>query len=236
MIDVVIPLGNRSTVKNLELRYCLRGIQKHLKGVGQVFIIGECPEWLTGIIYIPHDDDPRSRYKERNIKTKIMTACMDEQLSNDFLMWHDDHFLLQDIEAREFPTVHHGIMNPGPGQYGQTKQNTMALFCDSADRIYDYDSHCPILFNTLKFMAAVSKLDWSKWYGYCLKTVYCISNGIQGEYYPDLKIRHMNSTEEIRGAIAGRRWFSIGDRCWAGGYMKEVLEELYPEKSMYEAN
>jgi hypothetical protein len=232
MTDIVIPLGNRSTVRNLELRFALRSIQKHLKGVGQVVVIGETVDWVQNISHIPHEDDPRSRFKERNIANKMINVCKDKRVSENFLMWHDDHFALQDFEAKDFPLAHHGKINPGPGQYGSTKQNTISLF---GANINDYDSHCPILFNKKKFINTIPKIDWNKWYGYCLKTVYCVMNELQAEYYPDLKIRHANSTDEIRGAIAGRRWFSIGDRVWAGGYMKEVLQELYPEKSMYEA-
>ena len=232
MIDVIIPLNNRSTVKNLELKFALRGIQKYLKGLGKVFVIGECPDYLQNIIHIPHEDDPRSRFKERNVANKMIAACKDQRISENFLMWHDDHFLLQELQAGTFPLVHHGKINPGPGQYGETKKNTMALF---GGDINDHDSHCPILLNKKKFLNTIPKIDWSKWYGYCLKTVYCIQNGIKAEYYPDLKIRHANSADEIRGAIAGRKWFSIGDRCWKGGYMKEVLEELYPEKSKWES-
>lgn len=231
--SIIIPLNNRSTVKNLELRYALRSIEKYLNGYGQVFIVGELPEWVNKdlVIHIPKEDDPRNRFRDRNICEKITLACKDKRISHDALMWHDDHFLLEEIEASKFPYVHHGTMNPGPGQYGNTKKNTMALF---GQNINDYDSHCPILFNKNKFITASGSIDWSKWYGYCLKTVYCIWNGIEGEYYPDLKIRWMETKEEMRAAIAGRKWFSIGDRCWDNGQMKELLEELYPEPSKYE--
>lgn len=231
MIDCVIPLGKGSTVKNLELRYCLRSIEKHLKGVGQIFIIGECPDWVQNAIHLPAEDDPRNRFRDRNIADKMMIACKDERVSRDFIIVHDDHFLLEDIEAKEFPYVHHGMMIAEDNQYGKTKKNTMALF---GKEIRDYDSHCPILFNKNKFATAYSSIDWNKWYGYCLKTVYCIWNGIQAEYYPDLKIRWADTSDEIKGVIAGRKWFSIGDRCWGNGQMVEVLEELYPEKSIYE--
>jgi hypothetical protein len=231
MVDMVIPLGNRSTVNNLELKYCLRSIEKYLKGVGKVFIIGECPDWLQRVIHIPKDDTPGIRFKERNIAEKISLACNDKRVSNDFLMVHDDHFLLQPFTAKSFPYVHHGMITVGEGFYRKTKENTMRLF---GQQIRDYDSHCPILFNKEKFLRAYNATDWTKWYGYLLKTVYCIYNEIQAEYYPDLKIRWMETKEEMLDAIDGRRWFSIGDRCWGNGYMKQVLEELYPNKSKYE--
>jgi hypothetical protein len=230
MVDICIPLNDRSTQRNLELRYCLRSIDKHLSGVGNVFIIGYMPDWVTGCIHIPTDDDPRNRFRDRNIMSKMMIACKDERVSGDFLMVHDDHFLVTDYEAGAFPHYHCGDLVPGVGQYAHTKENTLSLLSNSNN----YDTHCPILFNKEKFMRSVALADWSKWYGYCMKTMYCVMNGIEGEYMEDIKIRMPLKADEIRQAIAGRSWFSIGDRCWTEGGMKDVLQSLYPIPSKYE--
>ena len=235
MIDICIPLNNRSTQKNMELKYCLRSIEKHLSGVGNIFIIGHMPDWITGCIHIPSEDDPRNRFRDRNIMNKMMAACNDERVSNNFLMVHDDHFLLGDYEASEFPYYHCGHMVPGQGQYGDTKRNTEHLLCVLPGiPILNYDCHCPIVFNKEKFMRSVALADWSKWYGYCMKTLYCVMNGVDGVYMQDIKIRLPLQKEEIMQSIAGRRWFSIGDRCWAENGMKEVLQDLYPNKSKWE--
>lgn len=235
MTDVVIPLGTRSTQKNQELRYCLRSIEKHLSGVGNVFIIGECPEWLQCVIHIPFTEDQRNRYRDRNIMLKMAKACKDNRVSDDFLMVHDDHFLLADYEAGAFPYYHMGHMMPGVGQYGETKRNTEHLLCLLPGiPIYNYDCHCPILFNKQRFMMSVALADWSKWYGYCIKTLYCVMNAVQGERAEDLKIRMPYDKDMIYKIIEGRKWFSIGDRCFAPGGMWNVLNELYPNKSKYE--
>lgn len=232
MVDICIPLNNRSTQKNLELRYCLRSIEKHLKGVGNVFIIGYKPDWVTGCIHIPLEEDPRNRFRDRNIMSKMAAASKDRRVSKDFLMVHDDHFLLGYYCADMFPYYHCGPMVPGQGQYASTKQNTISLLGECNN----YDTHCPILFNKEKFMRSVALADWSKWYGYCMKTLYCVLNGIDGEFMDDIKIRMPLKADEIKLAIAGRKWFSIGDRCWVPNGMKEVLQTLYPNKSKYETD
>lgn len=237
MIDVVIPLGARSTQKNKELRFALRSIEKHLTGVGNVFIVGECPEWATNIIHIPLTEDPRNRYRDRNIMLKMLEACKDDRVSDDFLMVHDDHFLLVDYEAGKFPYYHMGPMNEGFGQYGETKANTKALLCrEIIDTIINFDCHCPILFNKHRFKYTVPHVGWDRMYGYCLKTLYCVMNAVQGEYAEDLKIRMPYDKNMINKLIAGRKWFSIGDRCFAPGGMWDVLNELYSKPSKYETN
>lgn len=236
LTDIVIPLNNRSTQRNLELRYCLRSVEKHLSGIGNIFIIGYCPDWIQNVIHIPYEEDSRNRFRDRNIMNKMLTACKDERVSDDFMMVHDDHFLLADYEAGKFPYYHMGYMAPGEGQYGHTKANTISLFChDAYEVINNYDAHCPILFNKEKFLK-VTKTDWSIWYGYCLKTLYCIFNGVNGVKMEDLKIRMPLQVDMINKLIASRSWFSIGDRCWAPNGMKEVLQTLYPTPSKYETN
>jgi hypothetical protein len=233
MTSICIPLNNRSTVNNLELRYCLRSIEKHLSGVDEIFIIGYCPDWVQNVIHIPADEDPRNRFRDRNIMNKMVMACKDERVSDNFLMVHDDHFLLADYEAGAFPYYHMGPMNEGFGQYGDTKQNTKSLLHFQPE-FNNYDCHCPIVFNKQLFMRSVALADWSKWYGYCMKTLYCVMNGIEGEYMEDIKIRMPLKADMINDLLAGRSWFSIGDRCWTDGGMKEVLQTLYPTPSKYE--
>lgn len=234
MVDVVIPLGNRSTQRNREVRYCLRSIEKHMSGVGNVFIVGDMPDLVQGVIHIPYEEDPRNRFRDRNIMGKMAAACNDPRVSDTFLMVHDDHFLFADYDAGAFPYYHMGPMNEGVGQYGKTKENTKSLLSGYSP-INNYDCHCPILFHKERFMRTVAIADWSKWYGYCMKTLYCVMNGIEGEYMDDIKIRMPLLADEIKWSIAGRKWFSIGDRCFAPGGMWSVLNELYPNQSKYEA-
>lgn len=230
MLDVIIPYNDRSTQKHLELKMALRSIEKHLNGIRNVFIIGHKPDFLTNVIHIPFEDDPRNRFRDRNICNKIIAACKDRRVSDDFIMVHDDHFLLEDFDAGAFPYYHCGPMVPGQGQYAHTKENTISVLGECNN----YDTHCPIVFNKHKFMNTVAKVDWTKWYGYCLKTLYCVLNGIEGEYMEDSKIRLPLRYEEIIYQIRGRKWFSIGDRCFVENGMKRVLEDLYSNKSIYE--
>lgn len=230
MIDIVIPYNDRSTQKHLELRMCLRSIEKHLNGVRNVIIVGYCPDWVSGVIHIPFEEDPRNRFRDRNIYNKIAAAFKRRDVSDNILMVHDDHFLLQDYDAGAFPYYHCGPLVPGHGQYAHTKENTINVLGECNN----YDTHCPIVFNKQKFIDTVGQVDWSKWYGYCIKTLYCVLNGIEGECYEDMKIRLPLTYPEIIEQISGRKWFSIGDRCFVENGMFKVLGDLYSNKSNYE--
>jgi len=255
--DILIPLGQGSRHDNLELRYCLRSIEKHLIGVRNVFIVGDKPEWLRGVVYIPERDNPNNWMRAHNIYRKIMAGIkfsfinlsakpsvnkfevFDLELSDNFLFMNDDHFLLTDYVAGEFPYYHRGAVDLQALEHHKPQQlqmaNTAYMLEDNA--FLDFDIHCPVVYNKRLFQNIFSRLP-EKWpeYGYGIKSFYnnqgCdITNWAPCE---DLKFSEPAMKESIYRLLEGRPWFSIGDRCLKSGGMKEVLQELYPDKSKYE--
>lgn len=237
MTSIVIPLGTGSRWNNTELRYALRSVEKHLAGYGDIFIIGEKPDWLRNVVHIPCPDYGDKTYdKEHNIYRKIMAACADDRVTEDFLFMNDDHFLLQDYEAGNFPYYCEGWLSEymTVTDYKHTVRNTVNWFStiNNDGRLY-FDIHCPVLYNKMPFML-LSGLNWEKAFGYCIKTVYCNTlPHLKAIEQPDLKINEVHTADRIHRMIAGRPWFSIGDRAREGGLLR-VLNDLYPHKSKYE--
>lgn len=229
-IDILIPLGKGSAHKNIELRYTLRAIEKHLSGYGNIYLIGERPVWLKNIIHIPLKDQHFSENKCRNIYNKIMAGCALPELSEDFLFFSDDHFLNADITASAFPFHHKGpLTREGRGKedtYGFLLKNTLELFPGTNN----FNVHGPILYNKEKFKAMI--IPW-KPFGFGIKTVYCNTYGIEGSYYPECKIAKSLKVDAIMGMIKERLYFSISNRAF-DGEIRNVLECLFPKKSSFE--
>lgn len=221
-MDIVIPYIT-SRWDGTELKYALRGVEKHLSGVGSVFIIGDNPK-LKNIIHIPCENDSRVTYKDRSIFLKIMIACIDERISDPFFYMNDDHFLLADYDITTFPNYYEDWPLKSD-MYKQTMENTRL----HATRFFDV--HCPIQINKARFTEIVGSLDWDKKCGYCMKSVY--ANGLEGEYYPDMKIRLQHPTWQLERAVEGRKWFSICDHA-RGKEVEGLLKKLYTAKSKYE--
>lgn len=231
--SIVIPLGTGSRWGNLELKFALRSVEKHLSGYGEVFIVGECPGWLQNVIHIPAKDGDQIYDKERNIFNKIMIACNDDLVTHDFLFMNDDHFLLQDYVAGEFPLYCDGWLSDHVNRvdlYGNSAQNTSNVL--HQDPPY-FDIHCPIVYHKALFKRILPCYDWSVKWGYCIKTLYCHQVATHPTPYPDLKINELLPVALIKEQLAGRAWFSIGDRAREGGIL-QVLQELYPTPSKYE--
>lgn len=235
--SIVIPLaanGFGSRWNDTELKYCFRSIEKHLSGYGDVFLVGHCPSWVRNVILIPVTDGDQTYEKEKNIFNKIMLACNDERVTEDFLFMNDDHFLLKDYVAGEFPYycyVNLAYHLERLDQYGNSVVNTVTEV--PADWPY-FDIHAPILYNKT-ILKGLQRYDWNKKYGYCIKTLYMYNHPppFTATEYEDLKIDEVISSAIIKKRLEGRSWFSMGNRAREGGIGK-VLEELYPKKSKYE--
>lgn len=229
-MDIIIPYRN-SPSNGLELRYTLRGIEKYFPELGNVFIIGDCPNVLQNVVHIPKTESKEREHKQLNIRNKLLAACEDNRVSDSFAWFSDDHFLLKaylpDYNYRN--ELHLAIINFTQHQsYRATLVNTYRHLKDG----YEY-GHGPMVFEKDKFKRAANGLNWSTPWGYSIKSLYCTLNRIAGEQYPDLKIKAELTAENIHRLIASRPYFSIDDR-GLNDDMKNVLESLYPNKSQFE--
>lgn len=239
MTSVILPY-KLSRYGDVELRYALRSIEKHLKGYGEIFLLGRAPSWCKNLVEIPTPDIDRNfdkiYQKERAIYEKIRLACYLREATENFLFINDDHFLLQDFDAGKFPTYWSGdlqeaIETAKGGVYINTINNTMEETLNLGHGDLYYDCHTPILYNKKKFLK-LEALNWNKQYGYAIKTIYCAMNGIKGEMTADVKFRKPVSAELIRQTISDQKIFSTGGEIAPS--MVSVWKELYPERSKYE--
>lgn len=236
--SIVIPVKSYSKNNHKELLYALRSIEKHLKGFGEVFIVGDRIPSLKGLKYISCRDDNKSMYKERNIFRKIMKACEHPEVTEDFIMFNDDHMLLKDFDIDNLPYYHKGTledtMTNNRGDYRKSLNHTRKLLIAEDKQTTDFDTHFPIIYNKEKFCTFVCKnVDWEKPFGYVIKSLYCNFSGIEGEFGGDCKIHHKMSYNEIVSKIGDRSFFSTSDGCLNEDMMR-FLNEKYGTKSRYE--
>jgi hypothetical protein len=224
MNSVVIPLGSGSTHNNRELIYALRGIDKYLHGVANVVIVGDLPSFVQNVIHIHFAE---MSHKQANIRRKILVACDDERVTDDFCFMNDDVFILQPMDIPAIPYWYMGDLSTmrekgtKPLIEELTKQNLPTK---------RFDLHQPINYNKDKFREAVSHFS-----DQCIiKSTYCNYHRIEGEETMDLKITNPFPIRKFKEFIEGRSWFSVGDNGLQGGNMWKLLDELYPEKSRYE--
>ena len=251
MIDIVIPLGVDTRWQDNELRYTLRSIQKYLRGYRDIYIIGNKRRWLKerliktehiiydetssendGVIFIPATEDYVR--KQKSIFDKLLIAANTEAISDPFCMFNDDHFLLQplniaDIKYWKWGTLQN-LLVKSLGTYQRIVQNTMKYHKTKGWPETNFDIHVPILYEKEKIKALADE-DWSK--DHIIKSSYCNMHGIKGEDMKDLVIGKPLRRDEVRKAIAGRMWWSINEQ-GTNDAVKDILQELYPDKSKFE--
>lgn len=210
------------------MNFALRSIEKHLRGYGQIFIVGDKPSWLKNVIHIPASDEPY--VKERNIMTKTLLACKDERVSDDFISWHDDLFILHPICYTEIKYWHDGTLEEAKsksrGGYKTAIQNTIDNL-----KIHglNFDIHAPIIYNKEKFQESMK--DWSR--EYVIKSRYANRWASEAVEMKDLKLNAPYKVETIKQKIKDRLFFSTGP-FGLQPELCEVLNELYPNPSKYE--
>lgn len=209
---IVIPL--RYQPSHNELRYCLRAIQQH-HPEQDVTIVGYLPDWCKNTYHITATDNPNHEYKARSIYEKILLAF---EYMDEMLFFNDDHIILAPVTYLHHKGAIDLTNRQSNGTYTALLRNTVTRF----PGCMDYDTHCPIWYKRSMF-EKLKELNWSKPHGYGIKTSYCMLNGLEGEYYPDLKFR------QTIGNIENRLYFSTDD-CTN----LEPLKALFPKPSRFE--
>jgi hypothetical protein len=227
-VSIVLPLGTGSKSSNLELRYCLRSIEKYAKGVQNIFLIGERPRFLNleKVLHIPLKDCAR---KQLSIKRKIEAALHHPHCTETFAFWNDDFVLLRDTDLAHLPVYYSGDLA------SVSEKGARHLLPDLKKKglpTRHADIHCPILYNKEMFTEAMQAFDWQD-RDFVIKSLYSNYHRLEGLEMKDLKINTSLIYERIRAEIQDRWIFSYGDY-GLNPPMKMLLEELFPEPSKYE--
>lgn len=230
MIDILYVVGNGSTWKNNELRYSIRSVVKHLKGYGNIVVVGTKPSWLN-VKHIPANDSGRTA--NESVYLKIKKAL--PELSEDFLFFNDDYYLLKPHKADKFPFYYKETLEEfikrrkTNDSYKKAVENTFNAL--NGLPTLNFETHAPMLINKTKFQEVMSQYKWTT-FGFVIKSLYANILKIKGTLEPDLKINYPFKVEELKAMTSERKFFS-SDKLVPTN-LKMFLQELYPTKSQFE--
>lgn len=246
MKTIIIPL-TKSKIDYLDLKYCLRSIEKFVTGYDKIVIIGERPKGIKNVIFIPFSETLSEMHKERNILDKIKYACEIEDVSDDFCFWNDDFIVLEPTDITDYPFYHKGDLEnatDSKSMYRHTMRHTLDYLKLSiggklsgshvvVPLTLNYDTHCPIIYNKQKFLSTFEGIDFDIPFGYGIKSMYANLNNVEGEYMPDCKFTGKNTKEEVKQRCMGRHIISCNETSLRHG-LGEYLKEILPHKSTFE--
>lgn len=234
-MDLLYILSNGSKFNNDELKYSLRTVEKHFKGVDNIVIVGERPDFISDEIKYHYIKEAEGN-KEYCIAKKILTACELGYVKGDFLFMNDDFFFTKEVDANDYPYYYKGCLSeeaPDPN-YNQSIINTYEYLKNNNKSTLHFDVHTPIIYNTDKFIGLKEAWEKSKshYFGMVVKSTYCNWYGIEGEIYEDAKIHELLTASDFE-RIYNTNCFSCSDLGWVHG-IADYLEVMYPNPSKYE--
>lgn len=109
-------LGYESFDNDITLKYSLRSLEKYGKNVGQVYVVGYCPDWLSDeVIKIERNEQMFPNFshewqKAANIGDNIYYAIDQSGIGNEFIVSMDDHFYIAEADFDNYP-YHAKLMN-----------------------------------------------------------------------------------------------------------------------------
>jgi len=243
-IDIVYVLGSGSGWNNNELRISLRSVERNLKNFGKIFVVGEDPGFLSGnVIYIYYPDEISSRNADGNMARKIIRACNDPRLSDNFLFMNDDFIINKEIDAAEIPWMHKGDMKDHPPRFWKTQfyrnrlRRTFDVLAERNLPTLQYDYHAPMLMNKKKFPQVMEKFDYAADIGYTFRSLYGNSLALEAEPLVDQKktMYAYYTLAQIKERVAVPFFVGYNDQGLNSSF-KYWMVTTFHEQSRFETN
>ena len=243
-MDLLYLLGPGSKHDNVELKYSLRSIEKYCIGYDRVFVVGQRPEWLTNVEYYFCEDDLGCSHK--NMMKKILFACKNTDISEDFVMQADDHFYVKPYDFNQIAPYERGELPTKFKEievaptYRTSLIDTRNFLSSHGYPIRNCSQHCGIWFKKslwLQIEEEILKPAFEFPYGLESSTIMCAAMNKHLEipyvYRHDKKIKKFDNEEHLKERIGDNFCFSIYDGAFLYG-IEEILAKWFPEKSKYE--
>lgn len=211
-MDAVYILGTGSLVENEEIRYSIRSLVKNMRDLGSIFVIGDCPDFLPGVVHILADDLYDKPWKNMLHKTRL--ACANPDLSDEFLLMNDDFFMLTPFDGADFSFY---AMKNGSGG------------CNGKE---SFQIHCPIRFNKDMFLKLPINTEMKG--DYSPRSFYSNFYTAPPLFVTDFIIREGVGLPDFTTQIKGRDFFSISNSIMLNSRFQQWLFDLYPERCSFE--
>lgn len=223
--DVVIPV--RVGDRNEELRYALRSIAANLPH-SRVWIVGHRPKWTCDVGVI---QTQQYGTKYTNSTNNLVQACRDPRVSEDFVLWNDDFFLLRPIDR--VPVMHRGPLADVLSYYGRLGgryfqgmyATALMLELLGVTEPLSYELHVPLPMRKADFLQVI---DLTKG-RHMPKTQVLHKRTLYGNLMLDkgVQMQDVKVAEAGQAWAPGGPWLSTSDSTWmshpAGAFVRSIF-------------
>lgn len=177
---------------------------------------------------------------------KILFACHNTDISEDFVMQGDDHFYVKHYDFNDVKPYEKGALptcfkaREIAPKYRTSLIDTRQWLIKHGYPFMNGSQHCGQPFKKSLFLEiedTLLKPAFDFHYGLESSSIMCAALnkhlGIPYEYREDKKIKNFTSEEHLKQRIGDSFCFSIYDGAFDNG-IEGILESWYPQKSKYE--
>lgn len=227
-MDLVYVCRN---LKNDELRYSLRSVEKNLEH-DNIWLIGGKPDWYKGNFISV--DNIGNKYK--NISNCLRFAAESEKISNDFIFMNDDFYITKNIQT--LPVLHGGLLSEKIREYqGLASRSTYTNIMTQTYRYLikagyeeplDYDIHVPMHMDKENLLKAIKTKCQPR-------SIYGNFNRVGGQEIKDVKVYRFGALKERSFDYLNNDFSMISSQDDSFDILKtSILDEMFPTKSQYE--
>lgn len=177
-MDLVYVLKNDG--KYEDLKYSLRSLDKYGKGYDRVFIIGGRPDFLDYSKVIHSDYTDNNRFGCINVFKKLIFISKQTDISEDFILFNDDFYLLKEIDLSNIPYYYKrreiALFYKSNNTYNEMAKRTREFLLKNNKSIYDFKLHYPIIYNKNKLVELMPLFENSLRFsdlGLSIRDLYC---------------------------------------------------------------
>lgn len=253
-MDIVIPY-HHGFARWEELRYALRSIEKNLKAVYRIVIVGDLPPYINPdtVLHIPAGrvgGGPFPNLKEGN--RKLALVLNDPRISDTIIVTYDDIYFCAAVSP-EFLKIPIALYNSATvkrdnadNKYRQSLYSTYDALSAKGLPAFNYETHLPRLINKQQMLQVYNEfkpeknllqrftLYYNRW-ATDRPVLYKKEFGIKAGFYGrnDNYGYGFYSTEKTLELIQGNI-FCNHDDAGLSGQLKEALKIMFPDKCQYE--
>ncbi len=242
-IAVVFPYI-ASKAQGKELLYAIRSFQQNFKLPHHIVVIGEREDWFNDeeIIYIElaqESDNPQV-----NTMEALKTAIASDKVTEYFIWTNDDIYLVApvDITHIALPKVL-GPLDPDKykDMYKSNMENTIEFLRSKGLPLYNYGTHTPFLYDKEKLVSLLEEYPEISLGDYLFSSVYFNRYNKARPFFLNWKtdpfllpVISKAPDPVVFESLLETKYFLNNTPTGYSAFLESKLEELFPEKSVYE--
>ena len=224
---------NKPGDDNEELRHSLRSLSNLPHD--SVWIAGHCPDWVRGVGRLELEPLPD---KWENINASTRAVCSDDRISDDFILFNDDHFVVAPVD--KLPVWHLGRLSrliallEGRGlQDNSWLDGLRATAAQMAAWGYKnpmaYEAHIPLAFNRRRLAWMLDNATHKPFLPGAAYSATGFATGRVGD-----NVKCVDGQELLTNIMQGFPLLSTEDYAFASGPVGEYVRNLFPNPGPYE--